>query len=69
MTSERDLGLETLMEVKNELGIDLDIGLLKACFEIQRKYQFTHDRGFSKEAMERLIEVHLDKVNPNGEVT
>lgn len=68
MTNERELGLETLLEVKDKLGIDLDTSLLKACFEIQKKYQFTHDRGFSKEAVERLIEAHLDKAAPKGEV-
>lgn len=69
MTSERDLGLETLLEVKEKLGIALDTSLLKACFEIQKKYQFTHDRGSSKEAVERLIESQLDKTNEKGEVT
>ena len=46
MPDDNRLGLETLLEVKAALGVDLDDELLKACFDIQEKYQFSHDRRF-----------------------
>ena len=63
MSDDRELGLETLLGVRNDLGVRLDDGLLKACFEIQKRYQFNHDRTLSTRAMERLIE---DSVNKAG---
>lgn len=62
MSDDKELGLETLLEVKRELGVDLDDDLLKACFEIQKKYQFNHDRTLSTQAMDRLVENHVERV-------
>ena len=61
MPDDNELGLETLLEVKTEMGVDLDDDLLEACFEIQRKYQFNHDRTLSTQAMDRLIEDRVEK--------
>lgn len=61
MPDDNELGLETLLEVKSELGVDLDDGLLEACFGIQKKYQFSHDRTLSIQATDRLIEDRVEK--------
>ena len=61
MPDDNRLGLETLLEVKAALGVDLDDALLKACFDIQEKYQFSHDRTLSTQAMDRLIEDRVEK--------
>ena len=63
MSDERQLGLETLRAVRTELGVELDDNLLEACFEIQKKYQFNHDRTLSTAAMDRLIESYVEKVS------
>ena len=62
MSDDNELGLETLLAVKAELGADLDDELLEACFEIQKKYQFNHDRALSTQAMDRLIDDRVEKV-------
>ena len=61
MPDEHELGLETLLEVKSVIGVDLDDNLLVACLEIQKKYQFNHDRTLSTHAMDRLIEDCVEK--------
>jgi Small protein found in certain Dnd DNA modification systems len=61
MSDDFELGLQTLLAVRTELGVDLDDNLLEACFEIQKKYQFSHDRTLSTRAMERLIEDRIEK--------
>lgn len=63
MSNEHELGLETLLAVKTELGVDLDESILEACFEIQKKYQFNHDRTLSTQAMDRLIEDCVERVS------
>lgn len=60
MSDDYELGLETLLAVRTELGVDLDGDLLEACFEIQKKYQFNHDRALSTQAMDRLIESRIE---------
>ena len=62
MPDDNELGRKTLLEVKTEIGVDLDDDLLKACFEIQKKYQFSHDRTLSTQAMDRLIEDRVEKI-------
>lgn len=61
MPNDRELGLETLLAVRVELEADLDIDLINACFEIQKKYQFSHDRALSTNAMDRIIEEYVEK--------
>ena len=60
MSDDKELGLETLLAVRIELGVDVDDDLLEACFEIQKKYQFNHDRTLSTQAMDRLIEDRVE---------
>ena len=61
MSDDKELGLETLLVVRTELGVDVDDDLLEACFQIQKKYQFNHDRTLSTQAMDRLIEDRVEK--------
>lgn len=61
MSDDSELGLETLLAVKTALSVDLDDDLLEACFEIQKRYQFNHDRTLSTQAMDRLIEDRVEK--------
>ena len=63
MSNSRELGLETLFAVRNKLGVDLDDNLLLACFEIQKKYQFNHDRTLSSRAMDKLIEDYVERAS------
>ena len=63
MSDDNELGLETLLAVKAELGVDLDDELLEECFDLQKKYQFNHDRTLSTQAMDRLIDAHVEKVD------
>ncbi len=61
MSDDYELGLQTLLSVRTAIGNDLDDDLLEACFEIQKKYQFNHDRTLSTQAMDRLIEDRVEK--------
>ena len=63
MSNSRELGLETLFAVRSKLGVDLDDDLLLACFEIQKKYQFNHDRTLSSRAMDKLIEEYVERAS------
>lgn len=63
MSDDNELGLETLLAVKAQLGLDLDDDFLEACFAIQKKYQFNHDRTLSTQAMDRLIEDCVEKTD------
>lgn len=61
MSVDSELGLATLLAVRTELDVDLEDRILQACFEIQKKYQFNHDRTLSTQAMDRLIEDYVEK--------
>ena len=61
MSDDYELGLQTLLAVRTEMGVDLDDDFLQKCFEIQKKYQFNHDRTLSTQAMDRLIEDRVEK--------
>lgn len=63
MSDDHELSLETLLAVRTELGVNLDDALLKACFEIQKKHQFNHDRSLSTQAMDRLIDAYVEKAS------
>ena len=60
MSNNRELGLETLVTVSKQIGINLDVDLLQACFEIQKKHQYSHDRTLSSQAMDKLIEQYVE---------
>ena len=56
MSEGSDLALETLMEVRAEVAPELDEDLLRNCYAIQRRHQFSEDRTQPAAAMERLID-------------
>ncbi len=60
MENSDDPALETLLSVRLEIAPDLDEELLRRCYEIQKKHQFSRERSHSAQAMDRLIE---DRVN------
>jgi len=53
---EGDLALQTLINVRADIAPHLDEALLRECYAIQKKYQFSEDRSMSSSAMERLID-------------
>jgi len=61
MSVEYELGLQTLLAVRTELDLKISDDLLRTCFDIQKKYQFSHDRTLSTQAMDRLIEQYVEK--------
>lgn len=54
--AEEDLTLETLLSVREALCPTLDEDLLRQCYLIQKRFQFSEDRSISANAMERLID-------------
>lgn len=60
MNNEKDLALQTLLDVRAELAPDVDEDLLRACYAIQRRHQFNGDRTQSSIAMEKLIDEIVD---------
>lgn len=60
MTDSDDLALQTLLAVRAEIAPNVDEGLLRACYAIQRRHQFNSDRNQSSVAMERLIDEAVD---------
>jgi hypothetical protein len=60
-TENEDLALETLLVVMKEVAPHLDEGLVRQCYEIQKKYQFSEDRALSASAMERLIDAKVSQ--------
>lgn len=62
MTDSRDYALETLLEIRNEAGIDLDERLLKSIFAIQKRYQFSRDRVQPTRLMNGVIDEHVEEL-------
>lgn len=60
MTESDDLALQTLLAVRAETAPDVDEALLRACYAVQRRHQFSSDRAQSSVAMERLIDEAVD---------
>jgi hypothetical protein len=63
---ELDLSLEALEQVAREISPELPEGLIKRCYEIQKKHQFSDERTQPFAAMERLVEDALEGL-ANGE--
>lgn len=61
-----DLVLETLLASRNEVAPDLDVELLRQCYEIQKRHQFDRDRATPTQAMERLIDDHVNSRDNAG---
>jgi len=59
--TDEDLGLQTLLAAKSEIAPTLDAELLRHCYAIQKKYQFSDDRTLSASAMERLIDTAVSR--------
>lgn len=57
-----DLSWQTLLAARQEVAPSLDINLLRQCYLIQTKYQFSDDRSLSSSAMERLIDDAVAKM-------
>jgi hypothetical protein len=64
--SEDDLALQTLLAVAEETAPTLDATLLRQCYAIQKKHQFSEDRTQSATAMERLIDAKLSGSTDDG---
>lgn len=60
--SDDDLTLETLLSVRQELDPAIDELLLKQCYQIQKRFQFSEDRSASQTEMERLIDAHVKNI-------
>lgn len=60
MSESNDLALQTLLAVRGEVSPNVDEALLRACYAVQRRYQFSSDRVQSSVAMERLIDEAVD---------
>ncbi len=58
--NQDNLILEVLLEVRAAVAPDLDETLLRNCFEIQRRHQFSLKRDQPSAAMERLIDEIVD---------
>lgn len=62
MSSNDDLALQTLLAARLDVAPELDDALLRQCYAIQSKYQFSDDRSLSLSAMERLIDEQVSKL-------
>ena len=60
MSESDDLALQTLLAVRAEVAPNVDEALLRACYAVQRRHQFSSDRAQSSVAMERLIDEAVD---------
>lgn len=56
MDSDDDVALQTLLAARAEIAPDLSEKILRLCYEIQKKHQFSEDRTQPAAAMERLID-------------
>jgi hypothetical protein len=58
--SEIDLALEALLAARSEVAPAIDEQLLRQCYAIQRKHQFTADRAQPAAALERVIDTRVE---------
>jgi hypothetical protein len=63
MNSNDDLALQTLLASRLDAAPNLDEELLRQCYALQNKYQFSEDRSLSVSAMERLIDDRVAKLS------
>ena len=62
MMDSDDLALQTLLAVRSETGPQLDEQLLRRCYAIQKRHQFSEDRALSATAMERLVDASVTAI-------
>lgn len=69
MTDDKDLALDALLALREELAPELDEQLLRNCYAIERRHQFSADRTQSSLALERLIDeaVGAHTIEPGAE--
>jgi hypothetical protein len=67
MMNDDDMALLTLLSTRADLAPSLDEELLRKCYAIQNKYQFSEDRTLSINAMERLIDEEVAKLSTNSQ--
>ena len=60
--SESTSIIALLLEIKERKGLDVSDGLIKQCYELQKKFQFDPDRN-THEKMRELVESSLDKTS------
>ena len=53
--------VKTLIEVRDELGLDVSDDLIHELLKIQQKYQFEQDRTFSHQETEEILNSVLDQ--------
>jgi len=58
----KDLALATLLTVAREANGQLPADLVKNLYELQKRHQFDPDRTGSLQAMQRLLEQHVDSL-------
>jgi hypothetical protein len=63
MSESDDLALQTLLAVRAEIAPNVDEALLRACYAVQRRHQFSSDRAQSSVAMEKLIDEAVDSAS------
>jgi hypothetical protein len=63
MTDDDDLALQTLLLARLEAAPSLDEDVLRKCYAIQKRYQFSEERVTSMAAMERLIDAMVSKAS------
>lgn len=56
---DEDLALQTLLANRLQVAPDLDDELLKRCYAIQKKYQFSDDRSLPATAIEKLVDAKV----------
>jgi len=62
---ETDLTLETLLSVRAEVNAELDEEILRQCYLIQKRFQFSDDRAAVVGEMERLIDANVARLAVN----
>lgn len=61
--ADEDMTLETLLAVHTEVSPGLDESLLRQCYLVQKRFQFSADRTVSASNMERLIDEQVKKLS------
>ncbi len=60
MPEDQSKIVAVLLDVKEQKGLDIDDQLIKACYEVQKKFQFDPNRS-TVEKMRNLVEASLKK--------
>ncbi len=59
MTDSDDLALRILLTVLGEIAPQMDEDVVRQCYAVQKRHQFSDDRTQSSAAMERIIDTHV----------